>query len=310
MKSVARQLAQHAPFERGVAVICGSVAWGGAHSRSDIDVACFQTEQLKNVQPDIQAISTTLLENENIQGFRIPRVDIILVGSESETSVTRDNLVTGSVPITETQTLREYFASNGLRFYDHIGSLAALKGEPWSTFHARYLQDVNRTKALRTEDARRYASSFVEAWRSAPPDTLGSGYEMGMSDMQVDVMSFAEKFPIHLMRQVLALRGRYPRPDRRNDVLGAFAQLRGKPMKGLMSSLMPLVEVGPKYDQLLAEVDAEPNEATLSDYSARFFYPDLCGDPDRRRGGSGVDCLVNRPCTKPRPDAAWRERPM
>jgi hypothetical protein len=266
---LAGQVSQLPPFSHGVAVLCGSVAWGKPSWRSDIDVATFRTDSFPDITP---AIDEVIKKYEPSAKGRVllPKVETIIVGTESEQLVTRDNLVAGSMPITQTQTIREVFAATSLRFFDHIGSLAATKGEPWRAFHSTYLSQVDRDRQTRRDEIRTYVTSFADKWRQQPLRSLSLDPSGDLDQNQLEVMGFAENFPIHLMRQILAERGRYPTPDRAPDVRAALAKLSGRWVKPLLESLDPFLRIDEEYAAIIAACRHKPPRMSVSDYHNRL----------------------------------------
>jgi hypothetical protein len=266
---LAGQVSQLSPFLGGVAVLCGSVAWGQPSWRSDIDVVTFRTESFPDVTPSIDNVITEY--GKSAKGrFLLPRVDVVIVGAESQQLVTRDNLVRGSTPITQMQTIREVFAATSLRFFDHIGSLAATKGEPWRTFHSAYLSQVSRDRQTRRDEIRTYVTSFADTWRQQPLRSLGLDPSGNAHQNELDVMGFAESFPIHLMRQILAERGSYPSPDRAPDVRASFASLSAGWAEGLLRGLDPFFRIGEEYTEIVNACRRDPSQISASEYHNRL----------------------------------------
>lgn len=201
----------------------------------------------------------------------MPRVDTILIGAESQRLVTRENLVTGSTPITQMQTVREVFAATSLRFFDHIGALAAVKGEPWRTFHSTYLSQVRRDRKTRRGEIRAYVGSFADTWRQQPLRTLSTDLGRSLDESHLNVMGFAENFPIHLMRQILAERGRYPSPDRAPDVRAEFARMSGRSTDRILKKLRPFSRISEEYDEIVAACRRNTGRISERDYHGRLM---------------------------------------
>lgn len=235
------------PFRQGFAVLCGSVAWGRPSWRSDIDVAVFSTESFPDIASAIGEITAKGSNGRSAQ-YLIPRVDTIYIGAESQQLVTRDNLVRGSAPITQMQTVREIFVAAGLRFSNHIGALAAVKGQPWRNFYTTYLSQLTHGRQQRRDGIRDYVSSFADDWRQGPRDA--EVVESFPQD-QLNRMGYIENFPNHLLRQILAERGKYPSPDRAADVRVAFNALSDTWAKQLVDCLEPFLRVAPEYAALV-----------------------------------------------------------
>jgi hypothetical protein len=269
ISSLANQVSRLPPFSSGVAVICGSVAWGSPSWRSDIDVVTFKTESFSDITPVIEN-AIKKYRGSTTGRLLIPRVDTITVGTESQHLVTRDNLVTGSMPITQMQTVREVFASTSLRFFDHIGSLAKARGEPWRTFHSSYLSQVSRKRRVRRGEIRTYAETFADTWRQEPLHSLNHDPDGDIGDSQLKLMSFAESFPLHLMRQILAERGHYPSPDRASDVRAAFARLSGRWAANLRSRLDPFLRIGEDYTKIVDSCRSSTLRISAGEYNSRL----------------------------------------
>lgn len=288
---LAAQIAALPPFRAGVAVLCGSLAWGTPSWRSDIDVVMFRTEE--HNEPDTEPILRNY--ERSAQGrYLLPKVDVIVTGVESERLVTRENLVSGSVPITSMQTVRELFAATSLRFYDHIGALATVQGDPWRTFHETYLADGQRTQKTRRTMIQDYVTSFTRTWLGQPLWQVASDLERPLEADELEAMGFAENFPYHLMRQILAERGEYPVPDRAEDVAAAFGRISKRWAVKLRAALAPFLRIGPTYDALVRDchriMPREYHERLVTLFDALPFtevreitWNYLSGNPLRRR---------------------------
>jgi hypothetical protein len=297
---LAGQISRLPPFVHGVAVLCGSVAWGKPSWRSDIDVATFRTGSFPDIKPAIDEVIRAYEASARTQVL-LPRADAIIVGVESERLVTRANLVRGSMPITQTQTIREVFAATSLRFFDHIGSLAAAKGQPWRAFHANYLSGVNQDRQVRRDEMRTYVASFADTWRQQPLRSISLDPTGRLDQHQLDVMAFAENFPFHLMRQVLAERGRYPSPDRAANVRAELAKLSGQSSKHLLDTLDPFLRITEQYAGIVDACRHEPPQISAREYHSRLVelfaalpfteveeavWDYLSAKPPRRRRGT------------------------
>jgi hypothetical protein len=273
---LAGQVSKLPPFLDGVAVLCGSVAWGQPSWRSDVDVVTFTTEAYPDIAPTIDKVVKDYKESAKGR-YLIPRTDVIIIGAESQRLVTRENLVRGSTPITETRTIRELFAATSLRFFDHIGSLAAVKGNPWRTFHSAFLSQVSRDRHIRRDEIRTYVTSFADTWRQQPLHSLSLNPGRNADQDELDTMGFAENFPIHLMRQILAERGFYPSPDRAPAVCAAFAKLSEPWAENLMRKLDPFLHIGEKYTQIADTCRRESTEMSAVEYHNRLteLFADL-----------------------------------
>jgi hypothetical protein len=267
---LAGQVSKLSPFLNGVAVLCGSVAWGQPSWRSDVDVVTFTTEAYPDITPTIDKVFKDYKESAK-ERYLIPRPDVIIVGAESQRLVTRENLVRGSTPITETRTIREAFAATSLRFFDHIGSLAAAKGNPWRTFHSTYLSQVSRDRHIRHDEIRAYVTSFADTWRQQPLHSLSRNPDRNADRDELDAMGFAENFPIHLMRQILAERSSYPSPDRAPAVCAAFTKLPEPWAENLIRKLDPFLHIGGKYTQIADACRRESTEISAVEYHNRLI---------------------------------------
>jgi len=266
---LAGRIATLAPFAGGAAVFCGSVAWGKPFWRSDIDIAVFRTDRFTDIGPDVEMILREY--DASTRGrYLTPKVDVIVVGIESERLVTRENLVTGSMPITSNQTVHEVFAATSLRFFDHIGSLAAAKGEPWRSFHKTYLARVQRDGKTRRNMIREYVTSFTDTWRRQPLRSLMFDPSRLPEAEQLEAMGFAENFPFHLMRQILAERCVYPRPDRADDIKAAFADLSGRYARKIREALEPFTRIEPTYTSLVADCQRPSGAILVEEYHRRL----------------------------------------
>jgi hypothetical protein len=266
---LAGRIAELPPFVARTAVFCGSVAWGKPSWRSDIDIAVFRTDRFTDIGPDVEMI---LQEYEkSTQGrYLMPKVDVILVGIESERLVTRENLVTGSMPITSKQTVQEIFAATSLRFYDHIGSLAMAKGEPWWSFHKTYLKRVQRDGKTRRNMIRKYVTSFTNTWRRQPLRSLMLNPSGLPETNQLEAMGFAENFPFHLMRQILGERSIYPKPDRADDIKAAFAELSDRGARKVRETLEPFIKIEPTYTSLVADLRRPAGTILAEEFHSRL----------------------------------------
>jgi hypothetical protein len=267
---IAGQVSQLVPFLEGTAVLCGSVAWGKPSWRSDIDVAAFKKSSSRNITGAINGIINKY-DKSTKRRFLIPRADAIIIGAESRRLVTRKNLVRGSTAITEVRTTREAIAATSLRFFDHIGSLAAAKDGPWRVFHTDYLASVSPDRQARREEIRKYASSFADSWRQQPLRSLQLDPSSGADQTQLDAMGYAENFPIHLMRQILAEQGAYPSPDRAPEVRVSFASLGAAWTRDLLGKLDPLLNIGQKYSEIVQACRSVPPEISAGEYYDRLI---------------------------------------
>jgi hypothetical protein len=261
---LAAEVARLPPFLEGVAVLCGSIAWGRPAWRSDIDVIAFATESFPDISP---AIRNVIEGYDELSGSRslLPNSDVIVVGEETQKLVTRKNLVRGSAAIEELQTVREIFAAASLRFFNHIGSLATIKGEPWRTFHATYLSDVRHDRQSQRDGIRSYVTAFADQWRQRPLALNKLDQADHLQQRQLDIMGHVENFPIHLMRQILAERGLYPSPDRALEVCASFSSIPDGWAQRLFTLLDPFLLIGQRYESIVrACMDSPP--ITINEY--------------------------------------------
>jgi hypothetical protein len=266
---LAGRIAELPQFAAGTAVFCGSVAWGMPSWRSDIDIAVFHTKGFIDIEPDVERILREHKASARTD-LLMPKVDVIVVGAESERLVTRDNLVTGSMPITSNKTVREVFESTGLRFFDHIGSLAAAKGEPWRSFHRTFLSRVIHNGRTRRKTITDYVASFADSWRQRPLRSLVFDPSGAPDAEQLAAMGFAENFPIHLMRQILAERHAYPVPDRADDIKIAFSEFSGRWAKQVREALAPFSRIGPAYASLVSDCRRPTGAIPVEEYHRRL----------------------------------------
>jgi hypothetical protein len=268
---LAERISELAPFWDGVAVLSGSVAWGEPSWRSDIDVATFRTESFPDIEPMIHKVIKKY--KKSMKGrFLIPKVDMIIVGAESQRLVTLTPTLTPSRygPSSEMQTVRDVFAATGLRFFDHIGSLAAIKGEPWRKFHSTYLSQISRDRQTRVNDIRAYLTSFLDTWKQEPLRSLGLDPSRNANQRELDLMGAAESFPIHLMRRILAEYGSYPSPDRGCDIHSSFANLSTQWSKNLLEAIDPFLHIGEEYAEIVSSCRRKPSLMTAREYNSRL----------------------------------------
>ena len=248
---LAGQISRLPAFLEGSAVLCGSVAWGQPTWRSDIDVAIFKKKSAADISEPIEEIIKAY-EKSSKRRYVVPTVDISIVGSESVKSITRANLVSGSRPITEKQTVSEYIEATRLQLADHIGSLAAMKGDPWRSFHTTYLAGADDGRDARRSAIRSYVSTFVGTWREQPLRGATADPRKRLDEKQLDTLSHVENFPLHLMRQITAEIGRYPKPDRGPDVRAAFSVLPEQWVGKLAQTLEPFAQIDAQYQAIVA----------------------------------------------------------
>ena len=266
---LAGQISQLPAFAEGSAVLCGSVAWGQPTWRSDIDVALFKRESSVDISGAIEKVMKAY-DKSTKRRYVVPTVDITIVGSESVKLVTRANLVSGSRPITEKQTVSEYIEAARLQLGDHIGSLAAMKGEPWRSFHKTYLAGADDGREARRDAIRAYVSAFVGTWREQPLRGATADAGKPLNATQLETLSHVENFPIHLMRQITAEIGRYPKPDRGPDVREAFAVLPDQWVGKLANTLKPFAGIDEQYQGIVAACREGTGRVAEREYYGRL----------------------------------------
>jgi hypothetical protein len=85
------------------------------------------------------------------------------------------------------------------------------------------------------------------------------------------MMGFAENFAVHLVRQILAERSRYPAPDRAEDVFAAFNTINARWAKRIRASLEPFMRIGPGYTAIVAECRRQPSAMSETEYYNRML---------------------------------------
>lgn len=277
---LAGQIARLPPFQDGCAVLCGSISWGAHSWRSDIDVAHFSTEAHPHLEAQIKEVIERFVQ-KSAAAFIAPRVDLITIGVESPLLVTGihpgssgDGALAGTAftevsnaDLTE-QPPAQMFAETVVRFSDHIGALAHLKGGTWARFLERYLSSPDGSPEKRRAAIKTYLSAVMSAWEEQPLHALN--FEDGdFTQRQLDLISQAENFPTHLMRRILGELGRYPRPDRTADVHRAFAELTQPWAKQLLADSAPFLALDAQYEQLIADCRRAANAVSAAEYQDR-----------------------------------------
>lgn len=260
---LAGQIARLEPFMAGSAVVCGSVSWGSHSSRSDIDIAHFATNDHPHIERSVDEVVAQYGERTN-QRFIAPRIDVITIGVESESlvvtekgsssqgTVAADKVAGVSGGDLNDQPIATIFSETLVRFADHIGSLAHLKGDPWKEFHRRYLAANAGTRPYRREAIKSYVSTVTTAWDQQPLHPLGADADGQFTEQQLDLIGQAENYPVNLMRRILGEFERYPQPDRIPDVRNAFAKIDAPWSKRLLAHAEPFFAISAEYEKLVA----------------------------------------------------------
>lgn len=159
----------------------------------------------------------------------VPRVDMVLVGTEAPTEWTAtQGLSAVALSATgETQTVDAGgpFADVALRFADHIGAIARMRGDPWHTFQKRHLAALKNDSQLRVNGIRTFVETVCGVWESEPLRHSERDAQGQFTTHQCDLLSQMSGFNLHLMRRMLGERGDYPSPDRASDILAAFSRI-------------------------------------------------------------------------------------
>jgi hypothetical protein len=265
---LAGRISQLPAFEKGAAVLCGSIAWGCQSWRSDIDVAHFRTAAFPDLSKPLEQVVAEYVARTDGR-FVAPRIDVITIGAESKrlTRKTVTSLSMGGRRVESKETTtREIFASTALRFADHVGSLVKLKGEPWQSFHETYLSSVDGSPAKRRDDLLSYLSSVTMTWNQQPLHPLNTGPDGGLSAPQLDLIAQCENFPTHLMRRILGELGRYPSPDRASDIRAAFSSIAEPWSEELLASFEPFFRLEERYTAIVKAVWRPRNRLTARKY--------------------------------------------
>lgn len=246
------ELSRLPAFGSGLAVIAGSAAWATPSWRSDIDIVAFKSDGSLDLEAGIAAAAQAFDASHGTR-FICPQIDVVWVGAEREELVERDNLVSKSAPIKEPRTIAEVFERVCVRLIDHLESLARVQGDPWRSFVARFLSEVDHRASLRRDVMREYARATAIDWRTQtfPFDNQDDSTELLPAEL--DVLGSVESFGYHLARQVLGEMHLYPAPDRRSDIRAALALLDDPLSQELTQALSPLFALGDGYEQLARE---------------------------------------------------------
>lgn len=236
---LANQVVRLPALRSGHAVLIGSAAWGEASWRSDIDIVaydCVATSSLRESVDNLRA------EYEASARHAAPNIEIILIGAEREELVERDNLVSGSVPILEPTPFSEIFRSTSVRLGDHLRSLGKAKGNPWRSFANKYAKPSEHDRAQILELLGDYVSTIASGWRENEwsPDTV-------LAESHLQQLGHADGFATHLCRLLLSHHGRYPTPDRRDDIRSRLAVL-GELGDSIAQVVAPFYALAAEYD--------------------------------------------------------------
>ncbi len=268
------------PFAEGAAVLCGSAAWGCMTWRSDIDVAHFATKEFPDISTSIRAVIAEYQERTQ-QRFIVPSVDVVVIGGEEE-RVIKSRLSSGynfekvkpKRGVREKKTVRSLVASQQLRFSDHLGSLAELKGDPWRSFHKKYLSKAKKDRVYREEDTKQYVSWLTSQWKSQPLHRLSTGPSGIATEEQLKLVGLAENYATNLLRRLLGHQELYPVPDRRKDIWAAFEKAP-ELQKTFARLFEPFHSLGENYAELVASVLSGDGKLTGEQYYERIR--DLAG---------------------------------
>lgn len=274
---LAGRIAALAPFTDGCAVVCGSVSWGSHLWRSDIDVAHFSTLAHPRLEDAIASVTADFRARTG-DAVTVPQVDIVVVGAEQarlardRAGVSAGGLSAGQPPGGRAagRAARRTFDDVAIRFADHVGCIAQLKGEPWRGFFDRYLAAVQRDAAARRDDIRAYVGAVGQAWAQQPLHPLERAADGSFTARQLDLLGHAENYPINLMRRMLAERACYPRPDRVADIVAAFDALAAPWAQRLREASQPFRRMNDAYEALVAECRHPVQPLPAADYHARL----------------------------------------
>jgi hypothetical protein len=279
---LAGQFATLPPFTSGSAVLCGSVAWGTHTARSDIDIAHFGTAQHPQIENQLEDL-VQRYQQRTKDRFIVPRIDIITVGLEPETSApkTESHSLTGE-PIApvgasiggvfvmhrERSTI---FADTFVRFVDHIGSLAHLKAGVWKNFLESYLSPQREDfRTIQREAIRSYVSTVTTTWKEEPLHHLNLDADFQLTSQQLQLAGQAENYPVNLMRRMLGEMNLYPRPDRAADIVAKFSTLTQPWAKRIVADSAPFLALDTKYETIIADARKGDGQLTAENYHERL----------------------------------------
>lgn len=266
---IAGQIAGLPPFVEMTAVLCGSVSWGKFSWRSDIDIAHFSTLEHPHLERSIGEVLDDYRKRTDSR-FIAPRIDVITVGAQSTAGVSNGTSLSAesvSVELPDAEHSGvDMFADSAVRFADHIGSIAKLKGDPWKTFLERYLAQANLSKAARHDSIKHYVERISKEWENQPLHQFNLGPDGQFSAKQLNLISKSENYPINLMRRLLADLDAYPCPDRSNDVLENFSALNTTWSEELLTHFKPFFSLDERYQKLVAACARPEKPLSAADY--------------------------------------------
>jgi hypothetical protein len=274
---LAARIARLPAFQSGDAVICGSVCWNAHAPSSDVDVAYVATEAFPRIDEDIREARVAYRsEHGSNRPLSVPRVDIILVGTTAlaDSGTTQGLSAVALSATAEAQTVDagRPFADVALRFADHIGAIARMRGDPWRTFLQRHLASLHDDSPLRVEGIRAFVETVCVTWEDGPLRRGERDAQGQFTAHQCDLLSQVSGFNLHLMRRMLGERGSYPSPDRASDILDAFSQIDepwARPILAAQPAFDGLVDA---YHEMAGELqgDAAPHSWTSEAFQARL----------------------------------------
>jgi hypothetical protein len=293
---LAAQIAALPPFVSGAAVVCGSVSWGTHSWRSDIDIAHFRTRDHPAIEADIEKVLSDF-HHRTGHKFITPRIDIAVIGEESpdvadkaeqkrrEQEAARKkkrkqkeleaegNFSLGGPPTSLElleQTTLKIFADAVERFGDHIGCIAALKGQPWTGFFERYLSQGRRTAAEQREAISGYVNAVSGAWSQQPLHPLNRGPDGEFTARQLGLLGQAENYPVNLMRRLLAAQDKYPRPDRISDIKSSFSELPDAWARTIVAALPAFTALSEQYESLVEACRQPDGKPSAQEFHERI----------------------------------------
>lgn len=215
-------------FTSGAAVVCGSVCWNSHAASSDVDVAYVATDAFPRLDEEIRTARAAYRSEQTLERpLSVPRVDIVLLatGSPTDLSATQGLSAVALSACAQAQTIdvARPLGDVALRFADHIGAIARMRGEPWHSFLKRHLSALSNDSGLRVHGIRAFVEAVCAVWESGPLRSSERDADGQFTAHQCDLLSQVSGFNLHLMRRVLGEIGRYPSPDRASDILAAFS---------------------------------------------------------------------------------------
>lgn len=227
---LASRIARLPAFQSGDAVLCGSVCWNAHAPSSDVDVAYVATESAPRIDDEIREVRAAYrAAHVSDRPLSVPRVDLVLVGTTAQSgSDAAQGLSAAALSATaEAQTVDagRPFADVALRFADHIGAIARMRGDPWRSFLQRHLAAQHDDPPLRVDGIRAFVETVCAAWEEEPLRGGERDAQGQFTAHQCDLLSQVSGFNLHLMRRMLGERGSYPSPDRASDILAAFSRI-------------------------------------------------------------------------------------